>query len=75
MESFAHVKQGEIFTSTLFLGLNVINRKIAKSIPSVTQIVKLSDKEYAINTIVPFKTHQQRFIPGEIDVNNHIIFM
>lgn len=45
----------------------MINRKIAKSIPSVTQIVKLGENEYAINTIVPFKTHQQRFIPGEIE--------
>lgn len=34
------------------------------TLPTSTQLVKLSDDEYAINTIIPFLTHQQRFIPG-----------
>lgn len=46
-------------------GLNVINRKLARTIPSSTQIVKLSETEYGLNTILPFKTHQQKFIPGQ----------
>lgn len=48
----------------VLLGLNIFNRKLAKSIPSSTQIVKLSDNEYGLNTIIPFKTHQQKFVPG-----------
>lgn len=43
----------------------MINRKIAKSVPSSTQIVKLSENEYSLNTIIPFKTHQQKFVPGQ----------
>ncbi len=35
------------------------------TIPSKTQLVKISECEYAINTIIPFKTHQQKFVPGE----------
>jgi hypothetical protein len=27
--------------------------------------VKLNEREYALNTILPFKTHQQKFVPGE----------
>lgn len=29
-----------------------------------TQIVKLSDEEYSLNTILPFMTHSQKFVPG-----------
>lgn len=47
------------------VGLNLISRKLAKSIPSSTQVVQISDNEYAVNTILPFKTHQQKFIFGE----------
>lgn len=47
------------------LGLNLIHRKIAKSIPSSTQIVQISDDEYVLNTILPFKTHQQKFVLGQ----------
>lgn len=43
----------------------MINRKLAKSIPSSTEFVKLSETEYGLNTIVPFKTHQQKFVLGE----------
>lgn len=42
-----------------------MNRKLAKSITSTTQIVKISENEYGLNTIIPFKTHQQKFIPGK----------
>lgn len=47
------------------VGLNLISRKLARSIPSSTQVVQISDNEYAVNTILPFKTHQQKFILGE----------
>lgn len=47
------------------LGLSFINRKLASSIPSSNQLVKLNDREYALNTILPFMTHQQKFIPDE----------
>lgn len=50
----------------------MINRKLAKSLPSSTQIVKLSDNEYSLNTIIPFKTHQQRFILGQETENTTI---
>lgn len=33
--------------------------------PSSTQLIKISDCEYAINTIIPFLTHQQKFVPGQ----------
>lgn len=33
--------------------------------PSTTQLIKFSEFEYAINTIIPFKTHQQKFVPGQ----------
>lgn len=49
----------------IILGLNFINRKLAKSIPSSTQIVQLSENQYSLNTILPFKTHQQKFTLGE----------
>lgn len=52
-------------TEAKFQGLNFINRKLAKTIPSSTQVVKLNEREYALNTILPFKTHQQKFVPGE----------
>lgn len=45
--------------------MNFINRKLAKSIPSSTEVVKLSEHEYGLNTIVPFKTNQQRFVLGQ----------
>lgn len=48
-----------------FLGLNLISRKIAKSVPSTTQLIKLNEIEYAINTVLPFKTQQQKFVPGQ----------
>ena len=53
------------FNRISFLGLNFINRKLAKSIPSMTEIVKLNENEYGLNTIVPFKTNQQRFVIGQ----------
>lgn len=45
--------------------MNFINRKLAKSIPSSTQVVKLNENQYSLNTILPFKTHQQKFTLGE----------
>lgn len=48
----------------IFLGLNLFSRKIAKSIPSSTQFIQISECVYAINTILPFKTNQQRFEIG-----------
>lgn len=33
--------------------------------PSSTQLVKIGECEYAINTIIPFTTHQQKFVPGQ----------
>lgn len=50
----------------------MINRKLAKSIPSSTQIVKLNEIEYGLNTIIPFKTHQQKFVPGQETENTTI---
>lgn len=55
--------RGSLLT-ILFVGLNIFNRTIAKSMPSTTQLIKLNEVEYAINTIIPFKTHQQKFVPG-----------
>lgn len=48
-----------------FLGLNIINRKLAKSLPASSQLVKLTEFSYSWNTIIPFKTHQQIFVPDE----------
>ncbi|KAJ6635555.1 Sodium/calcium exchanger regulatory protein 1, partial [Pseudolycoriella hygida] len=47
------------------IGLNIINRKIAKAMPSQTQLIKIGELEYALNTIIPFKTQQQKFVPGQ----------
>jgi general stress protein 26 len=33
--------------------------------PSYTELVKISDNEYSFNTILPFKTHQQKFVPDQ----------
>lgn len=30
-----------------------------------TQIVKLGENEYSLNIGIPFKTHQQKFVPGQ----------
>lgn len=43
----------------------MITRKIAKALPATTQIVKLSENEYSLITSVPFKTQQQKFVPGQ----------
>jgi hypothetical protein len=56
----------------LFLGLNLINRKLARSIPSSTEIVKISETEYGLNTIIPFKTHQQKFVLDQMTENDTI---
>lgn len=32
---------------------------------SSTQLIKLGECEYAINTIIPFITHQQKFVPDQ----------
>lgn len=45
--------------------MNFLNRKLARSIPSYSQLVKLNNDEFALNTFIPFKTHQQRFVPGQ----------
>lgn len=45
-------------------GLNYFSRKLAKSMPSFTQLVKLNDIEYGFITSVPLKSVTQRFIPG-----------
>jgi hypothetical protein len=50
----------------------MINRKLAASIPSSTEIVKLSETEYGLNTIIPFKTHQQKFVPDQETENSTI---
>jgi len=47
------------------IGLNMINRKIAIAMPSSTQLIKLSEIEYAMNTIIPLITHQQKFVLGQ----------
>jgi hypothetical protein len=57
--------KSQCLTKAAFQGLNFINRKLAKTISSSTQVVKLNEREYAVNTILPFKTHQQKFVPGE----------
>lgn len=50
----------------LLPGMNFVNRKIAESLPTRTQVVKVNEHEYTINISVPFLTHQQRFVPGKI---------
>lgn len=50
----------------------MITRKLAVTIPSSTQIVKLSETEYGLNTILPFKTHQQKFILGQEAENTSV---
>lgn len=54
-----------LFFFCVCLGLNLINRKLAQSVPSSTQLVQISEFEYAINTIIPFKTNQQKFVPDQ----------
>lgn len=46
-------------------GVNLMNRTFAKSVPASTQIVKLSENEYSLNTIIPSRIHQQKFVPGQ----------
>ncbi|CRL02382.1 CLUMA_CG015416, isoform A [Clunio marinus] len=71
MDKFLNIKytlhrQDEYFDDYLAsIGLNYIQRKLAKTIPASVEIVKLNENEYSFNTILPFKTHQQRFVPGE----------
>ncbi|XP_037034986.1 fatty acid-binding protein, liver-like [Bradysia coprophila] len=65
-KSYKLVRFDEFYDDYLeAIGLNIFNRKIAKSIPSTTQFIKLDDCAYAINTIIPFKTHQQKFVLGQ----------
>lgn len=52
--------------------MNYFERKIAKAIPNATQIEKVSEKEYVINTILPFMTHRQKFVPGKEIKNKSI---
>lgn len=51
--------------SIINLGLNFVSRKIAKNIPSSCELIKIGENEYSFNTILPYKTYQQKFIPGE----------
>lgn len=44
--------------------MNYINRKIAQSVPTKVQLVKISDHEYSWNTMISVVTHRQKFIPG-----------
>lgn len=52
--------------------MNIFNRKLAKTIPSTTQLVKLGDHEYSFNIIIPFKIHQQKFVPDEESENETV---
>jgi len=54
------------------IGLNFLNRKLAKSIPTSTQVVQISDNEYALKTILPFLTHQQNFVLGQETENTTV---
>lgn len=46
-------------------GLNVVLRKLAKSMPATVQLVKIDEETYSFNTIVMLMTVAQKFKPGE----------
>jgi len=62
--SLCHFESHSIANRTQILGLNFINRKLAKTASACFRVVKLNDTEYAFITEFFLITHVQKFIPG-----------
>lgn len=48
-----------------FSGLNVVLRKLAKSVPASVVLIKIDEETYSFNTKVMLMTVPQKFKPGE----------